>query len=109
MADMANQVRLDANVIASGPLRYSPAGLPILDMTLAHQSEQMEAGRMRRVELEIAAVAMGDLASVIADTPLGCAVRVEGFLLPARKGSPRIVLHLQRVQRLLATDTVMTA
>lgn len=110
MAEIAsNLMRLEASVMASGPLRYSPAGLPILEMTLAHHSEQMEAGRARKVELEIAAVAMGDLASMLANTPLGSVLRVEGFLAHARKGSPRIVLHLQRVQRAMAVETTMTA
>lgn len=94
-----NRVSLQARVIEREPLRHTPAGIPAIEMLLAHESEVVEAGHPRRVELTIAAVALGDLAMLLADTPLGSELRIEGFLAPTRKGSARLKLHMQRAGR----------
>ncbi|MCC3263282.1 hypothetical protein LLE87_34490, partial [Paenibacillus polymyxa] len=57
-----NKLELSARVLECEPLRHTPAGLPALEMLLAHESEVIDAGHPRRVELTIAAVALGDLA-----------------------------------------------
>ncbi len=80
-------------------LRHTPAGIPILHMRLAHESELIEAGHPRRVELEVPAVALGEMALLLADTPMGCSLQAEGFLAPSRKGSSRLVLHIARASR----------
>lgn len=81
------------------PLRHTPAGVPVIEMQLAHESEVREAGRMRRVEMQISAVALGEMALMLVDTPLGAALSVEGFLAPLRKGSAKLVLHIQHAAR----------
>jgi len=68
-------------------------------MVLEHESEVLEAGLTRRVQLTLAAVALGDLARMLAGTPLGSVLQVEGFLAPTRKGSRRVKLHMQQAQR----------
>lgn len=95
-----NQCVLTAQVLEIQPLRYTPAGLPALEMLLAHESEVVEATLPRKVELTIPAVALGDLALYLSDLPLGCSVQIEGFLAPVRKGSSRLKLHLSSVTRL---------
>ena len=52
-----NKLELSARVLECEPLRHTPAGLPALEMVLAHESEVIEAGHPRRVELTISAVA----------------------------------------------------
>lgn len=94
-----NRLVLSARVIEIDALRHTPAGIPILHMRLAHESELTEAGHPRRVELEIPAVALGEMALMLADAPLGCSLEAEGFLAPSRKGSSRLVLHLCRAAR----------
>ncbi|OWT56285.1 primosomal replication protein N [Candidimonas nitroreducens] len=84
------------------PLRYTPAGLPAIEMLLNHESEVMEAGHPRRVELTVPAVALGDVALLLADTPLGAVLSIEGFLAPSRKGSSRLVVHIQQANRTYA-------
>lgn len=84
------------------PLRYTPAGLPAIEMVLNHESEVLEAGHPRRVELVLSAVALGDIALLLADTPLGAALSIEGFLAPTRKGSNKVVLHIQQANRIFA-------
>jgi primosomal replication protein N len=71
-------------------------------MLLNHESEVHEAGVIRRIELIISAVALGDIALLLADTPLGAALSIEGFLAAARKGSNKLVLHIQQADRVFA-------
>jgi primosomal replication protein N len=49
-------------VIEFDTLRYSPAGIPILNLTLLHESEQIEAAGLRKVHAVIHAVAAGPVA-----------------------------------------------
>jgi len=79
-------------------LRYTPAGLPVVELLLDHGSEVLEAGQMRRVAFQLPAIALGDVALRLADIPLGAGLRLQGFLAPMRKGSGRIVLHVQQAQ-----------
>jgi primosomal replication protein N len=90
-----NQLELGARVLECGPVRHTPAGFPVLEMLLAHVSEVMEAGLPRRVELTVSAVALGDLALLLADMSLGSDLHVKGFLAPMRKNSTKLRLHLQ--------------
>lgn len=94
-----NQVSLTATAQEIKTLRYTPAGLPVVEMSLDHVSEVLEAGQMRRVEMNLPAVALGDVALLLADTPLGATLQIQGFLAPTRKGSNRVVLHIQQADR----------
>ena len=62
----ANRLTLTASIATRDPLRYSPAGIPILNVRLLHQSEQVEAGKPRSVTCEMPAVAIGDVAVALA-------------------------------------------
>ena len=97
-----NKVSLTATAIEVKPLRYTPAGVAAVEMRLGHESQVFEAGAMRRIEMEIAAVALGDIAMLLADTPLGAALSIEGFLAPTRKGSNKLVVHIQQADRVYA-------
>ena len=97
-----NQLVLTATALEVKPLRYTPAGLPAVEMLLSHESEVQEAGIRRRIELVVSAVALGDIALLLADTPLGAALSIEGFLAAARKGSNKLVLHIQQADRVFA-------
>ncbi|CAM3733424.1 primosomal replication protein N [Bordetella sputigena] len=97
-----NETALSAQVLEREPLRHTPAGIPVLEMLLEHASEVIEAGHPRRVELTIQAVALGDLALMLADIQLGASLQVQGFLAPVRQGAVKLKLHLQRVTRVSA-------
>jgi len=94
-----NQVDLTATAQEVKALRYTPAGLPVVEILLGHASDVVEAGQSRRVAFELLAFALGDVALLLADTPLGAGLRLQGFLAAARKGSGKIVLHIQQAQR----------
>ncbi|NGM88852.1 primosomal replication protein N [Parapusillimonas sp. SGNA-6] len=97
-----NQFVLTATALEVKPLRYTPAGLPAVEMVLSHESEVQEAGHMRRIELVLSAIALGDIALLLSDTPLGASLSIQGFMAPARKGSNKLVLHIQQANRVFA-------
>lgn len=97
-----NQLTLHATAIEVKPLRYTPSGLPAIEMLLEHESEVIEAGLGRRIQLTLPAVALGDLALMLADTPLGTDFSLKGFIAPVRKSSNRVVFHIQQADRVFA-------
>jgi primosomal replication protein N len=48
-----NRLVLTACVIERGALRYTPAGLPALDLSLRHESQVTQDGLPRQVSMEI--------------------------------------------------------
>ena len=86
-----------------GPPRYTPAGLPALDMVLKHEGQVAEAGALRKVSLEIRAVAFGVQASGLGTWTLGQAGRFAGFLAAARNGKG-VVLHITSASISVVTD-----
>jgi len=91
-----NRLLMTVQVLEREPLRHTPAGLPALELLFSHTAEVVEAGLPRRVDLTIGAIALGDLALLLVDTPLGTVLDVEGFLAPVRKDSAKLRMHLQR-------------
>ncbi len=92
-----NQVYLQARVVELQSIRHTPAGLPVLDLMLAHSAEVIEAAHRRRVEFTIMARALGPQATQLQAIAIGTELRVEGFLAPTRKNSTKLVLHIQAV------------
>ena len=87
---------LSGVVISLEPIRYTPAGMPLLSFLLQHASEQTEAGLKRKVECEVNAVALGDLAN--SNIQLGSSVKVKGFLAKRSAKSTQLVLHILAIQ-----------
>jgi primosomal replication protein N len=93
-----NQTILSARIAQAKALRYTPAGLPALDLTLEHESEALEAGSRRQVKVEIRAVAFGTDAETLSRQAIGSAFRFSGFLAAFRNGK-HPVLHIQSFQQ----------
>jgi primosomal replication protein N len=89
-----NRVGLTASVVEREPLRWTPAGVPMVGLRLVHRSVQSEAGAQRAVELELAAVAADGVALRIDRVALGTELRLEGFLAPRRRSARTLVLHV---------------
>jgi len=102
-----NRLLFRGQVSACEPLRHTPAGLPVLDMTLEQAIDVVEAGVMRRIDVTLAAVALGDVALMLTGTPLGTTLQVEGFLAPARKGAQRLKLHVQQARAVHGADPAL--
>lgn len=88
-----NRVVLSAKVIELKALRYTPAGLPAVDVLLEHESTVTEAGHARKVRVELRAVVIGELAHDLAAVELGSTHEIAGFLAAQRNGRG-VVLHI---------------
>lgn len=78
-------------------MRYTPAGVPVMEGRLVHRSEQLEAGIGRQIGFEVGAVAMGDVAHAFAQIQPGSRLTVTGFLAPLRRSSRILRVHLTRI------------
>jgi primosomal replication protein N len=92
-----NEVVIAGKLIECSALRYTPAGMPVLELTLAHESEVQQVGNQRSIQFEISIVAMGDLALMWQRSTLGQSLEVKGFLAPARRNSPKLVVHAAEI------------
>ena len=89
-----NQTVLTARIAEISAMRHTPAGIPAIDLTLEHESGQIEAGQARQVKVAVRAVAFGAVAEALAAQALGSGWRFDGFLAAAR-GGKHPVLHIQ--------------
>ena len=67
----------------------------MLSFVLQHASEQTEAGLKRKVECEVNAVALGDIAKQ--NIQLGANIKAKGFLAKRNAKSTQLVLHIQQL------------
>jgi primosomal replication protein N len=88
-----NRVLLSAQIIERQALRYTPAGLPALDLVLQHESELTEAQSIRKVKLDIKAVALGSIAQALNLQEIGVTFGFVGFLGAPRNGRG-VLLHI---------------
>ena len=93
-AAQVNQLVLSARIAEADALRYTPAGLPALDLRLEHESELIEAGQARQVKVAVKAVAFGAMAETLGKRAIGSEGRFTGFLAAPRNGK-HPVFHIQ--------------
>jgi len=93
-----NRTELNACIAEQAALRYTPAGLPALDLILEHTSDVEEAGQMRKVQLKLRALAFGSLAERLVKQTVGSVWTFKGFLATPRQGKS-VVLHIQEFQQ----------
>ena len=75
-------------------LRYTPAGIPALNLVLEHESTVQELDSPRLVKLQVKAVAFGAQAETLSRQALEMSAEFHGFLANARNGKG-IVFHIQ--------------
>ncbi|MDP2769491.1 MAG: primosomal replication protein N [Giesbergeria sp.] len=95
---MENHVAIKACIAEAQALRFTPAGVPAIELRLEHSSQQQEAGQMRDVNAVMKAVAFGAMAERLARQPIGSLWRFTGFLATPRNGK-HPVLHVQDIQQ----------
>jgi len=93
-----NRLLLSAQLVERGPMRYTPAGLPALDLGLRHESELTEDGVPRRVSMQLRAVAIGEVTRRLSAMALGESAVFAGFLAAARNGRG-LLMHITQVER----------
>src|SRR5665647_868411 len=89
---IVNQLVLTACIAQVDALRYTPAGLPALNLRLEHESELEEAGQTRQVKASIKALALGSLAERLVKQAIGSNWSFSGFLATPRNGK-YVVFH----------------
>ena len=72
--------------------------MPVVECMIGHQSEQMEAGSLRRVECEIQAIGLGATAQWLQAAAPGAALRLTGFLAAKSQRSKQLRLHLTMIE-----------
>jgi primosomal replication protein N len=85
------------------PLRYTPAGIPVAEGRLEHQSEQVEAQQERQAYCEMPVLALGDQANVLTAAAIGAELQLNGFLTAKSRNSKMLVLHVQTIEFLEGT------
>jgi primosomal replication protein N len=89
-----NQLVLTARIAEVQALRYTPAGLPALDLKLDHESTVTEAGQDRQVSAAVKAVAIGSVAESLVKQAVGSLWRFQGFVATPRNAK-HLVFHIQ--------------
>jgi primosomal replication protein N len=92
-----NRLLLSARLIERQALRYTPAGLPALDLLLLHESEQSQEGQVRKVKVEVRARAIGSVVRPAAALAIGGEADFAGFLGSQRNGRGT-VFHIQELE-----------
>jgi primosomal replication protein N len=89
---------LSATLVERGALRYTPAGLPALDLALKHESQVTQDGQARKVSMEIKARAIGvEITQRVAKLEMGSEHGFAGFLGSQRNGRG-VVFHVTELE-----------
>ena len=96
-----NRFVLSAKLAQRAALRYTPAGLPALDLSLTHESLVAEDGQARQVSMEIKALAIGAVSAGLATLALGSEASFVGFITRTRNGRG-LLFHINSFERLEA-------
>ncbi|MDE2441206.1 MAG: primosomal replication protein N [Betaproteobacteria bacterium] len=95
-----NCITISGQLAERKALRYTPAGIPVSEGRLQHNSSLIENGAQRLVEVEIAVVALGENARWLQAAPLGGQLKVTGFLAARGRNSRVPVLHVNTLEYL---------
>jgi primosomal replication protein N len=93
-----NQLTLTAKLVVKSVLRYTPAGLPICEFELEHESEQLEASKPRLVKCIVPALALGVAATQIGVLELGSLRNWSGFIALRSHKSKSLRFHVCAVR-----------
>lgn len=93
-----NQTQLAGYLLERSALRYTPAGIAVLEFVVGHTSNQLEADTSRAVECEMACIAAGTPAKILAEGKQGDGVIVSGFLAARSLKRRTPVLHVTTIE-----------
>ena len=89
---------LSGKLLQLDALRYTPAGIPVVNFRLSHESERFEAGAKRAVQCEVAGLAFEREARLVAAASPGMQLKVTGFLAGKSRESKQLVLHATNIE-----------
>jgi primosomal replication protein N len=85
-------------VIERGAVRHTPAGIPVIEFRLKHESDQMEGGSKRKVDCEVACVALGPMANLLSGINAGSFCSATGFIAAKSLRNSSLVLHVTSIE-----------
>lgn len=103
-----NRLVLAAELIERGAMRYTPAGLPALDLRLKSETEVSEDGQPRKVSFEIKALLIGAITEPAKVLAMGQAAVFAGFLAASRNGKG-LVFHVTAIDLIEAAPATSSA
>jgi primosomal replication protein N len=107
---MRNEIRISAQLVACSQMRFTPAGVAVVEARFEHRSEVVEAGRVRTLDFGLDALAIEAAARRVVAFPLGAEVELSGFLAPRSRRSKRLVLHVVAIEdRRVEVDSGMNS
>jgi primosomal replication protein N len=89
-----NQLRIRAKAVAKSALRYTPAGVAVLEASFEHEGSVNEAAAERSLKFEFSAIAVGAVALALDREPLGAPMTLEGFIAPRSRRTTRLLVHV---------------
>jgi primosomal replication protein N len=95
---------MNATLIERSAVRYTPAGVPVVEAQLQHRSRVVEEGVDRLLDFALGAVAIGEPARRLAQMDLGGHLQLDGFLAPRSLRSARLTVHILEFTRCAAGD-----
>lgn len=97
----ANTVVLDGVVVSRDVLRRTPGGIASLNLKLKHESTQREGNQDVAVEVEINAIAFGEVAESLQNVKAADALTVKGFLSRKNRYSDQPILHITQFKNFI--------
>ena len=88
---------MSARIVERGALRFTPAGLPALDVSLRHESEIRQPQGVRKLSFEVRGRAVGPVVDTLEKAELGVEHEFQGYLGSQRNGRG-IVFHIQSIE-----------
>ena len=89
-----NTITINGEFTQKAPMRYTPAGLAVLEGVLHHESEVMEAAMPRKLIFEMPFKAVGEMALALDKVPLGTYIQARGFLAPKSARFKQLIVHI---------------
>ena len=80
------------------PIRYTPAGIPALNLILKHSSEQIEADLKRTINCELSAKIMGN--DELIPLKIGDRIKTKGFIGNKSVKSNQLIFHINFIEYL---------
>lgn len=97
MSDAVNRLTLDACLISKEDLRYTLANVPVVEALFHHSGVQIENNVERQTNFDVAVVALGELAPIVAQSEVGRVYRLQGFMNRKSLKSVKLRLHITHI------------
>lgn len=75
-------------------LRYTPAGIAVVEAVFRHEGDVIEAGVERQVSVEVDTIVVGALARRVEALALGTPAKLTGFVAPRSRRSRKLRIHI---------------